>query len=117
MEINQPQSICCFNCGSPFQLLHGGYPGQIVSVPCPHCGSVQWRSLQSPPLHLVISNHNGKTLIKPSRPATRNELLGLLHDASEMIGAAGKDAVLHPDNCELKVFLTVDYAETPQDQP
>lgn len=58
-------------------------------------------------VHLVISCISDNVYIKPSRPVNRQRLIGILMDAMYCLQHS-EDKTIHPDDCRLRVLLTVD---------
>lgn len=64
-------------------------------------------------LHVIVSEFNRATWIKPSRSCSRQQLIGLLMDGVYML-QRGKGNTVRPEDCPLPVFLIVDpYPENP----
>lgn len=64
-------------------------------------------SSEDAPIHLVISNLNGAVWTGPSRAVNRQRLLGLIMDAAFMVQESTARTV-SPEDCRLRVMLTVD---------
>lgn len=66
-----------------------------------------WGAGDDAPIHLVISRINGNVWIKPSRSVNRQQLLGLVMDAVFMLQSSTVRNI-SPEDCRLRVMLTVD---------
>jgi len=66
---------------------------------------------EHPSCHLIVSQMNNAIWIKPTRKVSRIHLAGLVSQASFMLASSDCEFI-HPEDCRLKAFLTVDDSQT-----
>jgi hypothetical protein len=93
-------------------------PAETEALECPSCGGYtaisEMNDLLNPPLHLVISEIGNATYLKVSRQCSRLYLAGLLSEALAMV-TSSDCAVVKPEDCRLRVILTVERPEESND--
>lgn len=99
----------CDSCGHDWVAVHPVTGDDCISLECPNCGHENWITLIDPrPVHLVISNIDGATYIKPNRHVPVWRVKTMLKTAMEMVESAGTNVVIDPTECSLRVILSVD---------
>lgn len=85
-----------------------------IDLECPNCHKRTKTVKAEPPFHFVITQMNGATWVKPSKPASRLRVIGLLTEALDMLHESA-NTIISPDVCDLRIWITVDDSQTPDE--